>query len=301
MPRLSRIKDPVELDNLYTDKTIVYVEGKDDLAFFNDLIGPYLADRLEFKVPEVLGSGYHTVKARVAEERGGNAKIHGLLDGETAVALDRFEAFLDGGEVLFTVDGEENAGLLFLSEHELENVVLCHANVSEFLSSHVPFSAIGSRPIDVVERELLTLTRRFYLLALLKFTATRFHIAGTPCKAIDTYAGLFDNRKKGVAEILRFLKPKIADAGIEWDDFSASAHAIAYSVTTHFEQRDFDNETRRKQVLRLSDGKNLLKRIRGEYGGTPHWEGVFQQRLKSFGYADVFRDAIQRATGCNDD
>src|SRR5438067_1915224 len=119
MPKLGSIKDPVELDNLYTDKVIVYVEGAEDFAFFNDLVGRDMADRLEFKVPEEKGSGYHVVKSRVATERASNPKIHGLLDGETAVALNRFADFLASDGVLFTLTGAEHEGLLFLSEHEL--------------------------------------------------------------------------------------------------------------------------------------------------------------------------------------
>lgn len=300
MPKLSSYVDPAELDNSASDKVVVYVEGTDDLAFFSDLIGPNLADRLEFKVPEEKGSGYLMVKARVALERGGNDKIHGLLDGEAAVALGGFGAFLDGGDVLFRIGADNSEGLIFLSENELENIVLCHANVPEFLSAHVPFAAIGSRPVQVLERELLTLTKRFYLLALLKFTAGHFHRAGTPCGAIDKYEGLFDNKHKGVGHILRFIKPKIVEAGIEWSVFMAAARQFAHGVTGHFEQRQFDEETRRKHVLRMSDGKNLLRRIRGEYNGTAHWEGQLHRRLKNLGYADLFRSALERETNCND-
>jgi hypothetical protein len=300
MPKLGRIADPVELDNLYSDKVVVYVEGGADLAFFGNLLGPDLADRLEFKVPEEKGSGYHAVKARVAMERGGNAKIHGLLDGDAAVALDRFEAFLEGGEVLFRVARDDAEGLLFLSEYELENIVLCHANVPDFLAAHVPFAAIGTVPIEQLQRKLLTLTRRFYLLALLKFTAGRFHRAGTPCGAVDKHEGMFDNKRMGVAAILRFLKPKIVEAGIGWEAFLAEARRFARSVNDHFDLRQFDEGTRQLHVLRMADGKNLLKRIRGDYGGTAHWEGQLHDRLKRLGYAERFRDALERETGCND-
>lgn len=299
MPKLGSIKDPVELDNLYADKVIVYVEGAEDFAFFNDLVGREMADRLEFKIPEEKGSGYHVVKSRVANERAGNPKIHGLLDGETAVSMDRFADFLASDGVLFSLAGAEHDGLMFLSEHELENIVLCHARVPEFLSAHVPFVAIGSRPVAVVERELVTLARRFYLLALLKFAAGRFHAAGTPCKAVDQYSGLFDT-PQGVAQILRFLRPRIVAAGIDWPTFIAAIRTFASSVRGHFEQRGFDEEERRKHVLRMSDGKNFLKRVRGKYHGSPSWEGALTGRVKSYGYVARFRTALEAATGCND-
>jgi hypothetical protein len=85
MRKLSAILDREELDNLYADKAIVYVEGESDQAVFTVLSGPDIGDRLEFKMPKAGGSGYHAVRDRVADERGrGNAKIHGLLDGEAS-------------------------------------------------------------------------------------------------------------------------------------------------------------------------------------------------------------------------
>ena len=299
MPSLKHISDPTELDNLYSDKVIVYVEGTEDLAFFNDLVGPDIADRLEFKVPDANGSGYHMVRSRVAMERAANPKIHGLLDGETAVTMDAFGALLASRNILFGLEGEENAGLLFLSEHELENLVLCHARLPDFIAQNVPFALIGTRPVETVERELATLAKRFYLLALLKFAAGRFHAAGTPCKAIDQNAGMFIS-KMGVAKILQLLKPKIEGAQIEWNAFIEAVRAFSDGVKAHFDAQNLDRDARHKEIMRLADGKSMLRRIRGDYNGQPSWEGLLQGRLKHYGYATAFRNELEVATGCND-
>jgi hypothetical protein len=297
MPSLRQIGDPTELDNLYSGKTIVYVEGTADLAFFNDLVGPDMFDRLEFKVPEE-GTGYHQVKKRVAGERPRNKRIHGLLDGEAAVAFGHFDEFLVSDGTLFAVEGPEMDGLLFLPEHELENLVLCHVDIPTFVAQNVPFTQIGSVSAGEIRAELVTLAKRFYLLALLKFAAGRLHAAGTPCKVVDEKSGMFVS-KVGVAKVMRTIKPKIIEAGIAWSDFIDTVREFAASVMAHFKNSAFEEAQKQRHVLRMADGKSMLKRVRANYSGPLAWEGLLQGRLKGSDYAPQFVESLELATDCN--
>jgi hypothetical protein len=123
MPSLRSIGDSVELDNRYIDKCVVYVEGDDDEGLWKFIIGLDVGDRIEFKVPLSMGSGYEVVHDRVRKERPGNPKIYGLLDGEAAASFGQIGRLINAAdsEIIFELDSPELEGILFLVEHEVEN------------------------------------------------------------------------------------------------------------------------------------------------------------------------------------
>lgn len=296
MPKLSEIPDVEELDNLYADKIIIYVEGTDDKAVFTELIGPNHGDQLEFKVPEESGSGYHTVRNRVFELRKRNKKIHGLLDGEAAASLGHVEEFINAKGVLFTVPVEALEGLYFLFENELENLLLCHVDVAEFINQNVPFGQIGVGPVDQIRADLTALSRRFYALTMLRFAAGEIHRGGKSCPQVDDHAKLFQG-PHSVATILKMLKVKIEAHGIVWIDFMTRVHAVIGAVQGPFKAPGYDNDQRVREIVRLADGKEMLKRVRTKYNnGGLNWEGLLVERLKRSDYADDFTKALLRAT-----
>jgi len=295
MRRLGSVLDPEELDNLYAAKAIVYVEGESDEAFFAALAGPDIAENLEFKVPPT-GGGYFQVRDRVCEERDrGNNRIYGLLDGEAAAAFAIIERLIDSRGVLFDTGNVAVDGLLFLSEAELENLVLCHAGVAEFLTHNVGFAGIGKANIQSFADELKGLAQRFYVLAILRFVAVEFHNAGTPCKPVDKLSGRFQS-KDAVLVILAHIKADLIADGVPWPAFLARVLTLMRRVRSAFVDDGTHPSPKERHVLRLADGKGLLKRVRSTYNGPPAWEGLLTERLRTAPYSAEFRSALLAAT-----
>lgn len=297
MPKLSAIVDTEELDNLYADKAIVYVEGESDEAVFTVLAGPDIGDRLEFKVPKTGGSGYHAVRDRVLEERGrGNAKIHGLLDGEASASFGHILHLIENRETLFQTTDPALDGLIFLSETELENLILCHAGVAEFLTNNVTLTGIGGQDLEAHRSDLVSLSQRFYLLAMMKFAAGELHRTGTPCKQVDKLAGRFQTTESTL-KITREIKASIEKDGGDWNAFVTKLNELMGRVRERFADDGTRPPPKERQVRRLADGKGLLKRVIGKNNGQRNWEGHLVERLRQSPYAADFRQALLHETG----
>lgn len=295
MPRLGAFRDNDELDNAAADKTIVYVEGPDDVSFFYNLAGPDVRDRLEFKTPES-GTGYHEVKKRVAELRPANGKVHGLLDGEAAVALGHIEAFLKADEAICRVDEETLEGLVFLAEHELENLMICHTRLARFIVNDVVVGEIGVRNEGEVQDAIDTLALRYFLFSIIKFTMIAFHSDQQPCKGIGKIGGQFISRNVGSARLMADdVRPEISPQ-VDWGDFLAAMHGLVRTIHERHDELALDEAARRRDRLRIADGKMLLKHIKKRYAGTGKWDGHLHDQLAQSEYSQKFRDALLVAT-----
>jgi hypothetical protein len=289
MPRLGTYRDNDELDNAIADKIIVYVEGRDDVAFFKTLAGPNINDRLEFKAPES-GTGYHEVKSRVSELRPTNSKVHGLLDGEAAVSLGQKQAFLESDKNIFQTEAVDLDGLMFLSEYELENLLICHAQLSKYIINNVTVADLGSRKIEDVEATINTFALRFYFFTLIKFTMVELHREDRPCKGIGKIGGHFLDREAGVTKIMRdHVRPHI-EGQLDWTEFATALRDLSDDIRArHAQLADAD---RRKQLFRIADGKLMLKHIKNRYNGDGRWDGHLHNDLVQSDYSETFRQAL---------
>lgn len=295
MRRLGTVLDTDELLNLSAARAIVYVEGQSDEAFFTVLAGPDIMEKLEFKVPSS-GGGYINVRNRVGEERNrGNARVHGLLDGEASAALGYVERLIDSRTVLFDSGNRLVDGLLFVSEAELENIVLCHAGVAEFLTHNVGFASVGKADLQGYIDELRVLARRFYVLAIMRYVAAEIHNGGTSCKQVDRLAGRFQTTD-GVLGILFHMKAELIAEGIAWPAYLRRVLALMRRARAAFVDDGSSPSPKDRHVLRLADGKALLKRVRTLYNGTAAWEGLLTERLRTAPYSGEFREALLAAT-----
>jgi hypothetical protein len=296
MPRLSAYRDNDELDNAIADKTIVYVEGPDDVSFFTNLAGPDVRDRLEFKTPEN-GTGYHQVKTRVAELRPDNRKVHGLLDGEAAAALGQVDLFLKAQGELFQAETENLEGLVFLAEYELENLLLCHTKMAQFIVQDVVVAELGTRDPVQVQQTIDTLALRFFLFSLIKFTMIAFHSDEQPCKGIGTFKGRFLDPAVGAAQLMRCdVRPAISQQ-VDWEAFRDAMHGMVQTLRDHQAARGLDEIEKRREALRLADGKLMLVHVRSRYKGGRTWDGHLHGELAQSDYSGRFRNALLEATG----
>lgn len=295
MRRLGTVLDTDELLNLSAARAVVYVEGQSDEAFFTVLAGPDIMEKVEFKVPPA-GGGYINVRDRVREERDrGNERVHGLLDGEASAALGYVERFIDSRTILFDSGNRTVDGLLFVSESELENIVLCHAGVAEFLTHNVGFANVGKANLQDYVDELRALSRRFYVLAIMRYVAAEIHNGGTSCKQVERLAGRFQTTD-GVLGILFHMKAELIGEGITWSTFIARVLELMRRARVAFVDDGTSPSPKDRHVLRLADGKALLKRVRTLYNGTAAWEGLLTERLRTAPYSGEFRETLLAAT-----
>lgn len=300
MPKLSAYRDNDALDNAIAGKIIVYVEGPDDVAFFKNLAGPNIVDRLEFKTPES-GTGYLDVKRRVQELRSdNNLKVHGLLDGEAAVHLGEVDGFLDNTALLFRSEAAPLRGLLFLSEYELENLLIRHSPIARLIKNHVPIRDLGTLEEAEIQQTIDRFGRRFYLFSLVKFAMVGLHSEERACKGVAKIGGQFLDRKQSAATVMRkTVKPQISDQ-LDYEEFRAAVRALAKRLRKRYDAEGLDGLGRQAQVNRIADGKEWLKHIKDRFKGNAGWDGVLHAELTQSPYCAEFRAALLAETR-NDD
>ena len=294
MPSLDALGDPSALVNKYLDKVIVYVEGDGDQRLFGRIIGPDVADQLEFQTPVTDGGGCRAVIKRVQAERLSNSKIFGLVDGETAVELGGVAEFVKCRKHLFVLPAIGRAdGVIFLSGHELENLILMHGGVCELVSKNMKLAHLGDVEAAEVEETLLRLTRRFLLAALLKYAAFSLGIGGAPVVTISS--GKLIDQQTSVTTWLEELRTAVVAAGGDWPAYRAEAKSILQSLIAQLDAEAATAAMKRTHFVRLADGKNLLKGLQRHYGQNIG-EGILADALTKPPYATEFRSELLELT-----
>lgn len=295
MPSLDALGDSSALLNRYLDKVIVYVEGEGDQRLFGRIVGPDVADRLEFQTPVTDGGGCRTVIKRVQDERPANDKIFGLVDGETAVELGGVQDLVSCRKHLFTLGTAGSAaGVIFLAGHELENLILIHGGVCELVSKNMKLAHLGDVEAAEVEQTLLRLTRRFLISALFKYAAFSLGIRGAP--VVTNKSGKLIDAACKVSQWLEELKLAVIDAGGNWAAYRAEAKAILQSLIRHLAAEAATPAVRSTHFIRLADGKSLLKGLQKHYGQSIG-EGILADALTKPPYASEFRLELMQLTG----
>lgn len=294
MPSLDALGDPNALVNKYLDKVIVYVEGEGDQRLFTRIVGPNIADQLEFQTPATEGGGCRSVVKRVQDERPSNSKIFGLVDGETAVELGGIAEFVQCRKNLFVLPAVPPAdGILFLAGHELENLILMHGGICDLVSKNVKLARLGEVEAAQVEQTLLRLTRRFLLSALLKYAAFILGIGGAPVVTIS--GGKLIDPNMRVSAWLGELRDAVVAAGGDWPAYRGEAKSILRSLIEQLTAEGATATVRSTHFIRLADGKNLLKGLQRHYGQNVA-EGILADALTKPPYAVEFRSELLKLT-----
>lgn len=289
MPDLSAMSDVDELENRWLNKVILYVEGEADEHVYRKIVGPDVADRLEFKTP-VEATGYRAVMNRVAKERAANTKVFGLLDGEACVTCGALEQLAACDDVLFDLPAVEAAeGLIFLHAHELENILLLYGDLFNHVCRDVKLVDIGKRSPDAVRAHLLKFTRRFFSSALVKYAGLQRRFEGGQENTID--AGQFLN-KHSTASILRKYKAYVVSTGASWTDYTKTARHVLAGLKARFEAGAMDDDDRHYHFVRLADGKGLLERMKAEYKPSTTWDGSLIDGVVGNDYSNRFRTTL---------
>ena len=290
MPDLSEFADADELDNRYIGKCVIYVEGIDDQKVWNLVAGSDFADRLEFKIPRAEGTGSQIVLNRVHQERENNPKVFGLVDGEVAAQFGAVESLINCSDVWFELQKTGCAGILFLSNHELENVLVGHSNLSEFVEYNLKPRMLGTRNRRDIEREISKQVRRFYVAALIKYTWGHMY-------SVESTAGIgnvdhFRSDNSTIEEI-RFAKQNIEKEFLRnAKEFRREFVLIGRQLKKHMDSVERDGGSINAELVRLADGKGLMIKLRQQFQFTNANIGLLAHRVCQSDFAAKFREKL---------
>ena len=294
MPNLSEIEDSDAVDSIYAARAVVYVEADVDSLVFARLVGMRAAQEVDFKVPRQGHGGWEAVCTQVSRERvNGNQRVFGLIDGEAAVSLGRWQQLIGATGAIFDLSGR--GGMLCLADHELENLLLRHGDICGYIADNVTLSKLSSRPRADIEETLRRLTRRFFHAAVLGYAVQHLHQCGQRYPSVNL--GKFQNTAFSTGSIRADLKRSTVESGLSWNDYVTQVYSIIGTLRLRFQQENMPIEIRSLHLLRLADGKELLKRIIGDYKASSKVEGHLVRKLIDSDYASVFRNEILKAVG----
>lgn len=299
MPRFSDIGDPTAVENLYADKIIVYVEGEVDANFFYEIAGPAIRGSLEFKEPRVGGSGSDAVIAQVHAERPTNAKVFGLVDGEAAAKVGAVDKLLECTDLFFRIDAPTLAGILFLGQHELENLLVINGNLPGVILRDLDPRLVGRTTPDEVERSIAEATRVFFFAALLKYASVTLHYrsraaGGSGCRTLDS--GRFLD-PRGFQVVFGEIRAQVAAEGqVTWSQLKREIRRTRKEFVAPLRAAGADVTAISRAKLRVADGKSLLSLLKRTYSPRGRWESHLATAIAGTGFGETFRHDLLAMT-----
>ncbi|MCY3791511.1 MAG: hypothetical protein OXH63_22275 [Gemmatimonadetes bacterium] len=292
MPKLSEIGNSDAVDSVYAARAVVYVEADADSDVFARIVGMNNAQRVAFKAPRADGGGYKAVCTQVDQERlNGNHRVFGLIDGESAATLGSLCQLIAATSAIFPLTNYD--GVFCLAEHELENLMLLHGDICCFLVNDVELANLSTRDRAEIEKTLKDLTRRFLAAAILKYAALQLRHRGKQYNLVNV--GRFQERTTSTKSIRTAIQQEIVNSGLDWDTFRDQVIAIRRALRQRFRDEGLSKEERSFHMLRLSDGKGLMKSLRSVYNASKKMDGHLVNTLVGSNYAGVFRGEILTA------
>lgn len=275
MPRFSEIGDSVTVDNRYAGKVIVYVEDEVDASVFYAITGNDIRQYLEFHAARVGGSGANSVIEQVRAERPSNPKVFGLIDGEAAAALGAVDALLCCGEPFFQIGEPGFDGLIFLAQHEMENLLLLHGDLAGVIERDVELREFGRLNRAEVETRIEKAAQLFFWAALLKYASMTHRHRAQTCRK-DACGTIQPGRllaPKSTTEVLAEIKKDVRDEGlVSWKDLATEVRRTYRLVRARFKNKVPRTKARNLERLRLADGKGVLASLKHRHSPRARWE-----------------------------
>ena len=294
MPDLNSFDDVDELDNRYIGKCVVYVEGEDDRNAWEHVVGSDVADRLEFKVPRSGGAWAGAVLCRVRAERVKNTRIFGLVDGEVAAEFGETARLIECPGLLFELGLPDCEGIVFIAAHELENILIGQSGFVEFVEHNLELRELGSRTKEEIKSHVSTEAHRFYVAALVKYAWAHLHFKGLTNGLGDV--GHFRSRRsllKEIREARQRVRREFSDGGGE---FRRQLGEIGRRAKQRIDDVERGGGCRVSEVVRLSDGKGLLARLRNHWQLSAASNGQLVERVRVSTFGTRFRDELLAVT-----
>ena len=267
---------------------------KEDSEVFARLVGMHAAQKVDFQgsyETATVDGRLCATKLNENVESGNLRDVFGLIDGDAAACLGRWRDLFDAKGVIFHLCGSR--GILCLADHELENLLIRYGDICGYLADDVALSRLSSRARADIEETLRRLTRRFFHAAVLGYAIQNLHHSGKRYPVVTVGRLQISSVRTGA--IRTDLKMRTASAGLNWDDFLAQVYEIMSALRGRFRKEGMSAAMRSIHLLRLADGKELMKKMISCYKANARTQGHLVHTLIGSEYANDFRGQILEA------
>ena len=299
MPQFGEIGDPTAVENLYVEKIVVYVEGEVDANLYYEIAGSAIRGHLEFRGPPVGRGGSDAVITRVRAERPANAKVFGLVDGEAAAKVGAVDKLLECTNLFFRLDDAAVAGILFLGQYELENLLAMNGDLPDIILRDLDPSLIGRITLEEVEGSITEATRIFFLAALLKYASVTLHhrsrvAGGQGCPTLDS-SRFLDHR--GFRDVLAEIRAQVAAEGeVTWVQLRREIRRTRQEFVARLRAAGANVPEISRAKLRVADGKSLLNLLKRTYSPRGRWESHLATAIGATDFGETFRHDLLAMT-----
>ncbi|ANT54811.1 hypothetical protein [Mesorhizobium amorphae] len=292
MPDFNQLRSKNELESLYLGKVIVVVEDDSDAELYQRLIGPGKGEFLEFQVPHEKGTGCGAVKHSVKVQREKNKRVYGLLDGEVSVSHDGYDKFRECTDPIFEMHGLD--GLMFLAEHEAENILINHADIETYIEHDVSLHGLGKRsPVEIETKVEAVVDRQFWA-AMCKYVSYEMHKE----KQMEGVLGNTFYADASLCRSMKLIKSGVIGQKGDWKTFKSRLKKLRGGTETYLQS--LSPASRKKARRRLADGKMALAKIQSVFGLKPTWQGHLVKEVAASAYATDFRIHLFEKTQIKD-
>ncbi|MES0050613.1 hypothetical protein [Mesorhizobium sp. M0053] len=289
MPGLSGMLDSDALENRYLGKVVLYVESENDANFYRQCLAIGQDEYVEFKGIPGQG-GYRMAIARATEERTDNDLVFALVDGEAAAGQQGGLAVLLACDTkAFQVPGEKLDGVIFLGEHELENILIRLSDVCRFIAHDDGLGDVGKKDPAALRKQLAAMVDRQLAGAVCKYASMKMTCEGNMTGALG--AVFWDDPKKVTPWMVR---KQVRDKGGDWKAYVAEVKAIRAEIATRLAAMTPDAAAYHR--LRLADGKSILSLLGHCYKVSKKWHGHLTMEIVGNPYFEELRSEIYAMT-----
>lgn len=289
MPDFNKLRNKDELESLYLGKVIVVVEDESDAKLFARLIGPGQGEYIEFQVPHEKGTGSRAVKLSVQTQREKNKRVYGLMDGEASVSYKGgYDKLRECVEPFFEIEGLD--GVMFLAEHEAENILINYADVAAYIENDATLGNLGKRSSAEINDQIEEVVERHLWAAMCKYVSYEMH--GEKC--MDGVLNNTFHNELSSCQLMKLVKSGVVAKGGAWPDFLVRFKLLRSGTEAYFLK--LDDASRKKARRRLTDGKAALSKIQSMFNIKATWQGHLVKEVAASSYARIFRDSLFRRT-----
>ncbi len=285
MISLHNMLDADDLENRYLGKAIFYVESENDANFYKQCVAIGHDEYFEFKGLPGRG-GYSAAIAKAVEERKANEMVFALVDGEAAAdKTGGLSLLLSCSSKVFQVPGEGLEGVIFLSEHELENIIIRLSDVVTFIAHDDALGDVGRKSAGGLKQELEAVIDRQFAGAVCKYASMKMNSEN---RMNGCFGAVFWDQPERVT--LWKLRAAVKERTSDWKAFYVEVKAIEAALRKRFAEGDPGLAAYER--LRLTDGKTVMKTMAHNHKVNPKWFGHLTMQIVGNAYFDQLRQEI---------
>ena len=180
--------------------------------------------------------------------------------------------------------------MLSLADHELENLLLRNGDISGYLVDDVALGRLSSRNRADVEKTLRQQTRKVFPCRYIGIRVQHFHYSGIRYPTVSV--GRLQDSSVRTGAIRTDLRDRTVEAGEDWNKLLTQVYEIKDALRERFRKEGMSRALRSDHLLRLADGKEVMKKMISLYNGSNRTHGHLVQTLVGSEYAREFRRQI---------